>query len=113
MAETISITQKRGDTWAGWSQVEILVNDEALDLTGAAILMQFRRSHTSPEVAKEFSTGNGITITAPTEGKFSVAPAILDMVASTYVFDVQLTLASGRVLTPISGTFTLTPDVSR
>lgn len=109
----MQIEHVRGDTWQGWPQVEILLNGEPLDLTGASILMQFRRSHTAPEVAKEFSTGNGITITDGPAGKFSVAPAILGMVSASFVWDVQLTLSSGRVLTPLAGTLFLTPDVSR
>jgi len=103
------ILHKRGDTWLGWPEVEILLNGEPLDLTGATFLMQARRSATAPEVAFSFEP----VATEPAEGKLAVPGAIIDAPAGAYVYDVEITLSSGRVLTPISGTFTITPDVSR
>ena len=109
MPQDVNITHKRGDSWSGWAEVEILLNGEPLDLTGASFLMQARRSATSPEVAFSFEP----VATEPNEGKFMVPGAVIDAPAAQYVYDVELTLASGRVLTPISGVFTITPDCSR
>jgi hypothetical protein len=109
MPEEINISARRGDTWLGWPEVEILLNDAPLDLTGAAFLMQARRSATAPEVAFEFEP----VATAPAEGKFTVPASVIDAPAGSFVYDCQVTLASGRVLTPISGTFEILADVSR
>jgi hypothetical protein len=103
------ISHKRGDTWQGWPEVEILLNGEPLDLTGASFRMQARRSATAPDVAFFFEP----VATEPAEGKFAVPGAIIEAPAGAYVYDVEITLSSGRVLTPISGSFTITPDVSR
>lgn len=108
MAEAVTITQTRGDTWAGLL-VEILLNGEPLDLTGATTLCQFRRSHTAPEIAKELT----VTVTNGAAGLLTIEPTTFEMPPRTYVGDLQLTLSSGRVLTPISFSLVLTPDVSR
>lgn len=113
MAEQVNISHKRGDSWGGWPEVTINLNAAPLDLTGSSILLQVRKSPTAPEVAAEWATGDGITILDPEAGQFAVEGRIIDLLAGTYVYDVELTLASGRVLTPIYGTFEILTDVSR
>lgn len=73
MAEQVNISHKRGDTWGGWPEVTIALNAAPLDLTGASILMQLRKSPTAPDVAAEWATGDGITLPDPEAGKFAVA----------------------------------------
>lgn len=105
----ITIDHLRGDTWLGYPSISVQLNGEPLDLSGANILMQMRRSPSASEVAKEFT----VTMVDELAGAFRVEPTIMDCPPSTYFADIELTLADGRVLTVISLIFNILPDVSR
>lgn len=114
MATTVLNSHKRGDTFLGISEIEVLINGLALDLTGASVLMQLKKVAGSDTVAKEFSTDNAlITITDATAGKIAIESCIIDILPFNYVYDIEVTLASGRVLTVLEGTWEITSDVSR
>jgi hypothetical protein len=107
-----SFSHVRGDTFMGL-HFEILVNGVALNLTGAAIKCQLKKDP-STEAVLEFSTADAsIAITFPTLGKFSFAERVINIAAREYVMDIEITLASGRVVTPVSGSFTVTNDITR
>ena len=103
----------QGDTWQGLT-VQFLISSVPVNLTGASILMQLRKTFCDSTVALEFSTGNStIVIDNPLTGHFSVEPIIISINPRQYVYDIQVTLASGRVITIIEGNFTITPTVTR
>lgn len=102
------ITIKRGDTWLG-ANCEFLLNNVAVDLTDATILSQVKRAASDETPVQILAT----TISDATAGKFTIDACIFDLSPRAYVYDVQITLASGRVVTPIDGTLTITSDVSR
>ena len=115
-----SINTKRGDTLRSSVYTISLSSDELsayipVDLTDCEILMQVKTKATDDHSVLEFSTSTAtITISAPAlSGIFYTEPRIVDVPASKYVYDIQLTLSNGRVLSPVSDYFNVTQDVSR
>lgn len=104
----MDFTHTKGDTWNG-AIFEILENGTPLDLTGATFLCQIKKHATDSDSVLELSP----QVTDGAAGKLEIAALVIDIPARQYVFDIQITLASGRILTPISGTFTILQDVSR
>jgi hypothetical protein len=103
----------QGDTWSGLT-VEFLIADSPVDLTGATIKMQLRKTYCDTAIAHEFSTENGsIVVDAPATGIFAVEPTIMNISPKQYVYDIEVTLSSGRVITIVSGNFLITPTVTR
>jgi hypothetical protein len=108
-----SLTSPQGDTWSGLT-VEFSIDDVAVDLTGASIVMQLRKTFCDKTVALEFSTADGsVLIDSPLTGHFIVQPAIISINPRLYVYDIQVTLASGRVVTIVQGSFNILPTVTR
>ena len=91
----------------------VLTTDKVyIDLTGCSILLQLRRTYDS-QAALSMSSGEGITISDATHGIFRIDSQIIDIPAFVYMYDIQITSASNVVSTYISGTWTITGDVSR
>lgn len=83
---------------------------DPLDLTDGAVVMTVEELFTK-------SVGDGITVSAPLTGVATVAVAPADTAdcpdyRQGYRYDVQVTLASGVVKTPIRGRFVVLPDVT-
>ena len=59
-------------------------------------------------------TGDGsIIITSPAlSGEIVIPPQIVDITPQTYVYDLQYTLASGYVMTVMTGKYIVTQDIS-
>ena len=103
----------QGDTWTG-ATLQFSIDNVPVDLTGATIKMQLRKSYCDSVVALEFSTDNGsITIDNPDTGHFIINSTIIDINPRLYVYDVEVTLNTGRVITIIQGTFNILPTVTR
>jgi len=84
-----------------------------IDLTGAAIHIQFRYRCKTGEVVKDISDGSGITITDAAAGKFEIdkfTPITFEV--DTYYYDVQTTFANGDIKTYVNGTFKVLQDVT-
>ena len=103
----------KGDTFNG-ILFTILVNDVALDLTGAEINMDLRLTPTGASVERFTSVGDAdITISAtPTDGKFTFNRQIIDIAASNYKYDIEIILADNTVKTYISGNWKIVQDVT-
>ena len=102
----------RGDTWSGISEISISKDDIPLVLTGASVLMQFRKDVDSP-VTLELSTDNGgIVITDAPNGKIRVVETLILMQYGTYQYDLQVTLVDGFVKTYLKGTWKIVADIS-
>ena len=112
--EVLNFSAYRGDSWSG-KTLQINLNGVPLNLTGASVLMQLKKSGSDDVSAFEFSTANGrIFITNPTTtGFFTINETVINIIPREYVYDMQITLASGKVVTPIGGKFTIESDVSR
>lgn len=107
---TYDFEATRGDTWRG-AKIRILVNGEPLNLTGAGIRMQFKQSAAAPSVA-ELSVGAGITITDALGGGFTLNAFVFYMPAGRYMYDIEITLASGEIKTYMGGILRLIQDVT-
>jgi len=104
----------KGDTF---DQVDfqLKINDVAVNLTGAVIRMQLRKSYSDTTAALSLTSVSsaGITITNALEGRFRINTQIIDIEVYNYVYDIQITLASGVVKTYIQGGFNITNEVTR
>jgi len=102
----------KGDTFDEVA-FSIKINNIALDLTGATIKMQLKKSSDSPASLSLSSVSSaGITITSPSAGLFKINEQIIDIEVFNYAYDIQLTLASGVVKTYVSGTFNITKEIT-
>lgn len=102
----------KGDTFDEVA-FSIKINNIALDLTGATIKMQLKKSSDSPASLSLTSVSSaGITITSPSAGLFKINEQIIDIEVFNYAYDIQLTLASGVVKTYVSGTFNITKEIT-
>jgi hypothetical protein len=86
----------------------------AIDLTGAVIKMQLRKSCDIVKALSLTSVLNaGITITNASGGLFKINKQIINIDPFNYVYDIEITFSSGVVKTYISGLFNVTPDITR
>lgn len=95
------ITVKRKTTYLG-DKFRIHVNGAPLDLTGASILVQFRKAPLKT-VFLELRIGSGITVTDAPNGAFQFDTQVFDLAAGQYGYDVEITLASGKIVNYLYG----------
>jgi hypothetical protein len=104
---------KAGDTWKGIAGITIFRNGSALDLTGAKAQMKVRFQIDAPTVVEFNSNDNTIAFVAPTSGILDIPARIVDVPPATYIYDLEITLASGEVKTFMEGKWLITSQVSR
>lgn len=110
---TLNLIAKRGDTF---NEVPFQINKDGipLDLTGAVIHMQLRKSPNTEVYLDLISIGDaGITITNAVNGEFKINQMIMTLEANVYLYDIEITFLSGEVKTWISGQFTVVNDITR
>lgn len=101
--------QLKGDTFDGLT----LSLDPPTDLTGATIRSQFRRGGKKNQVEVDLSIGSGITVTDLVNGVFEVDQIDrLEWAVGTYNYDIEVTLADNRRVTPVQGTMAVTQDTT-
>jgi len=121
VVQDVRLTVLRGDTFnRRFTFTTDATPAVALDLTGSYITFMVKDSVADADVDAVISlaTASGITEDSYIEGKVIVdiaASALAVLTTKTYVFDVQVILASGQVVTPRygSGSFRIVSDVSR
>ena len=82
-----------------------------LDLTGAAIKIEFRYSCTTGSIVYNAEVGSGVTITDAAGGMFSLdefTPITWEI--GTYYYDVRITFSNGDIKTYIKGTVNVLQD---
>jgi hypothetical protein len=103
----------KGDTF---EEVDfaIKLNGLAMDLTGAVIRMQLKKTQdlTFAYLSLTSVASAGITITNAIGGLFKINQQIIDIEVFNYAYDVELTFASGVVKTYLAGTFTITQEIT-
>ena len=112
---SLQFKHKKGDTF---DQVafQVKINDVVVDLTGATIRMQLRKSYDDTVAALSLTSASsaGITITNASEGRFKINTQIIDIPVYNYVYDIQITFSDGTVKSSwIYGGFIVTNDVTR
>jgi NADH:ubiquinone oxidoreductase subunit K len=109
----MNFTHKKGDTFEAVN-FEILVNSVALNLTGATLRMQLRKEFGGVVFLSLTSVASaGITITNAVSGLFKINKQIINIDASNYIYDIELTKADGTVKTYINGNFLISNDITR
>jgi hypothetical protein len=108
------ITFKRGDSWPA---VSFDINDESnqpIPLAGVKILMQVKKKAKDETALQEFTDEDGLIVdlTANT-ATIDSENAPNDLLAGSYVYDVQWTLTNGIKRTAHEGPVTILQDVSR
>jgi hypothetical protein len=109
----LNFSTKRGDTFA---EVPFQINKDGvpIDLTGAIIRMQLRKSPGGTIYLNLTSVSNlGITITSEPDGAFKINEMILNLEPNVYLYDIEIIFPSGEVKTWVSGQFTVTNDITR
>lgn len=111
---SLQFTHIKGDTFDEVA-FQLKINDAVVNLTGAVIKMQLRKSYTdvTPALSLTSVSSAGITITNATNGEFKINSQIIDIEVYNYVYDIQITLASGVVKTYVQGGFNITNEVTR
>ena len=111
---SLQFTHIKGDTFDEVA-FQLKINDADVNLTGAIIRMQLRKSYSDTSAALSLTSVSsaGITITNAAEGRFKINTQIIDIEVYNYVYDIQITLASGVVKTYVQGGFNITNEVTR
>lgn len=94
---------------------QLKINNVAVNLTGAVIKMQLRKSFTDtvPSLSLTTVSSAGLTITNATTGEFKINTQIIDIEVYNYLYDIQIILSSGVVKTYVQGSFNITNEVTR
>lgn len=105
---------RRGDTFAGL-RLTYARNGTPVDLAGATIRMQLRRSLEERRVALDLSQGqtNGITLIDAAQGVFQLPAQVIDLPPHGYVYDIEIALSTGAVHTVMQGSWEIIPTVTR
>jgi hypothetical protein len=105
-------THITGDTFRGVT-FSVTLNASPLDLTGAAVRMQVRRSKESDEALLDLKQAAGITVTDAAAGEFQIDEQIIDLPEGNHYYDIEFTLANGKRHTYIVGRWQILQDVTR
>lgn len=110
-----NVDLKRGDTWE-FSPVWNQENGSPYNLTGYTARLQIRESVEATDAVHTLSTAAGSIVLTPLEGKITctlTAVQSAGMQAKRYVYDLELTSPTGKVITILEGQFNIYADVTR
>lgn len=93
-------------------------SDEPLSLDGVDVRFTAKRHYADAEPFMSKSIDDGVTVTDPSSGQVVVRIEAGDTDGAPdhearYFYDVELTFASGDIITPLRGYLTVVPDVTR
>jgi len=109
----LDFTHIKGDTFESVNFAMIL-NSVVLNLTGCTLRMQLRKEYGGVIFLSLTSVASaGITITNAAGGLFRINRQIINIDAANYIYDIELIKADGTVKTYVSGSFSITNDVTR
>jgi hypothetical protein len=102
----------RGDTF---TEVVFTINENGspVDLTGAAIRMEFRKNSLTGDLEESMSIGSGLSLKSDgSDGTFVVDSFINNWDAGTYYYDTEVTFPDATVRTYFKGYQAITQDTS-
>jgi hypothetical protein len=101
----------KGDTF---DSITFTIKEDsvAVDLTGVAIKIDFRKGSNTGTLKQSFNIGSGITLVDAVNGVFKLDSFINDYDADVYYYDAQITFASGVIRTYFKGTLTVNQDTA-
>jgi hypothetical protein len=95
--------QYKGNTFNG-VQLSFSSDDAPINLSKAFIQMQLKTSLNASS-SKDFSNGNGITVTDAEGGVINIDKFLVDLAPARYLYDLKITFQDGTVRTYLTGTF--------
>lgn len=104
----------KGDTFTGLSMTfynGVGEDKTPMDLTDASVLIQFKKGAGQSVVFKFDTADNTILIPDPESGQILLGARVMNYPAYNYIFDVQVTTASGTVHTYFSSHWRVLQDV--
>lgn len=105
---------KKGDTFTGCKMTFYNgkgTTKTVMNLTGAKVVLSFKIVKGRKEIFLFSTENNTITIPTPANGEIFLQPRVMNYEALTYVFDVQVTFAGGRVKTFFTNHWKIVQDV--
>ena len=118
---SLNICSYKGDTLGSPNsngiKFTVTQNAAPLDLTGASILIEVKKTKKSATVKMSFDSATAdIDITDLVNGVFVLNKTAAQMEAiaafDSYFYDIEITLASGDIFTFVEGLWTHTQDVT-
>jgi len=115
MAGVYNITHRQGDTF----NLALVYSDSAgdpINLTGFTAKCQLRANASSDTAVLTATTSDGTLVITGAQGRIAFAISATAMgaiAAGTYVYDLEIESSGGVVTTILTGTFTITPEVTR
>jgi hypothetical protein len=104
----------KGDTFKAR---DVVIKNETtqtpIDLTGCEIRCEFRKNTKVGAVIETLIVGNGITLSDPTNGIFTIDNFNADWDADVYYYDFQFTFPNDVVQTYFGGYMKLIQDVTQ
>jgi hypothetical protein len=104
----------KGDTFTGLKMTfydGVGEDKTPMDLTSASVVIAFKKGAGQNAVFAFKTLDATITIPDPESGEIFLQPRLMDYPAMTYVFDVEVTFASGTVKTYFKGNWRICQDV--
>jgi hypothetical protein len=89
----------------------VVVNAVAMNLTGATIVIKFKKWNSVKDIQKTLAVGTGITITNAVGGIFRVDSFVMDWKPDTYLFDIDITPADGIKRNWLKGKWVVTQNI--
>ncbi len=111
---TAHIEVIRGDT----VPVRVTMTDEStgnrVDLTGASGKLAVNPSDSPEDTSGQLFEVTGVIEAPATDGimSFTLSAANADQSPGVYYYDIQVTLGSGTVITPVGGKWTVVADIA-
>lgn len=103
---------RQGDTWFGLIAGPLSFDDVAQSLTGGRVLMTVRKGPKRGDVRLQSWDSDEGEVTIAGDGSTATIPEeVLEMTPGVWWYDIQVTLASGTVVTPWYGTFEVSDDI--
>lgn len=93
-----------------------LISDIPVDLTGATIRGQLKKTHTQAAADLDCTIANSKAYLDEGTGYFGLDLIAADTAAlepTTYLYDIEVVLPSGDVTRAMQGKITLTPEVTK
>jgi len=101
----------RNDTWA--QVFAITANNVAVNLSGSTITIQVRKTANASTIDLSLSTtDSSITIGGASSNQITLNKKVT-IAAGSYLYDMNVTFASGEVKTYVWGTFFVQEDITK
>ena len=112
MSQEHTFTVVQGDHWEFGATLRDKATQIVVDLTGATITGSVAADYGGTELLA-LTIGDGITVPAPTTGRFAVSKPVLtaSFPAENYVYDFEVVISS-VVRTRLRGTLQVLPEVN-